>query len=146
MKKRYPLEPLLELAGWNITRVHEVDPCNGPEYRVRKERGVTERVADRLATAAGYHPSEIWPEWLDDSIEDVERPCHECEQRFVPIQPTQRFCRPQCRKNWNVRRYRKTTKGAARNRATARQYYHEHRDYCLARQHRYDAERREGAA
>lgn len=34
------------------------------KYRCRP-RGLTERVADRLATAAGLHPAEVWAHWFD---------------------------------------------------------------------------------
>jgi hypothetical protein len=29
--------------------------------------GLTERAADRLATAAGMHPSSLWPSWWADA-------------------------------------------------------------------------------
>jgi transcriptional regulator with XRE-family HTH domain len=35
------------------------------ELRYRR-RMLTERMADRLAVAAGYHPATVWPHWFDD--------------------------------------------------------------------------------
>lgn len=35
--------------------------------QLRHRRRISAAVADRLATAAGYHPAEVWPEWLEEA-------------------------------------------------------------------------------
>lgn len=27
--------------------------------------------ADRIAMSAGFHPANVWPEWIDDALEDA---------------------------------------------------------------------------
>lgn len=110
MTRRYPLGPLLELTGWTMTDVRDLAPCGGEEYRLRQERGVTERIADRLAVAAGLHPHVVWPEMADHAIADNQRACEECETRFLPKRSDQRFCSKECRwrkcsREWYRRRY-----------------------------------------
>lgn len=97
MTRRYPLGPLLELTGWTMTDVRDLAPCGGEEYRLRVEHGVTERIADRLAIAAGLHPHVVWPEMADHAIADNQRACEECETRFLPKRSDQRFCSKECR-------------------------------------------------
>src|SRR5690606_17390813 len=77
--------------------VCDVAPCGGEEYRLRVEHGVTERIADRLAVAAGLHPHVVWPEMADHAIADNQRACEECEKPFVPSRSDQRFCSSSCR-------------------------------------------------
>jgi len=43
----------------------------GTTHKQYCERGLTEEQADRLALRAGYHPAEVWREWL--AIE--QQPC-----------------------------------------------------------------------
>lgn len=94
---RYPLAPLLELTGWTMTQVRQVAPCGGGEYQRRLREGVTERIADRLAVAAGLHPHVVWPEMADHAIADNQRACEECETGFLPKRSDQRFCSKECR-------------------------------------------------
>jgi hypothetical protein len=35
-------------------------------FRYRRS-GLTHNAADKLAIAAGYHPANVWPEWLEAS-------------------------------------------------------------------------------
>lgn len=95
---RYPLAPLFELTGWTMTDVRDLAPCGGEEYRLRLERGVTERIADRLAVAAGLHPHVVWPEMADHAIEDAEQECADerCTATFVPTRKSHRYCSPRC--------------------------------------------------
>src|SRR5690606_17349748 len=74
-----------------------IAPCGGEEYRLRRTEGVTERIADRLAVAAGLHPHVVWPEMADHAIADNQRACEECEAPFLPKRSDQRFCSKECR-------------------------------------------------
>lgn len=97
MGDRYPLAPFFAASGWTMTQVREVSPCNGDEYRVRLTRGVTERLADRLAVAADLHPGEVWPDFLSD--EQVEfRAClaDDCDELFEVTQEHRRYCSSTC--------------------------------------------------
>lgn len=98
MTRRYPLEPLLALTGWTMTDVRDIAPCGGEEYRLRVEHGVTERIADRVAVAAGLHPHVVWPEMADHALEDASRPCADerCTTTFVPTRKSHRYCSPAC--------------------------------------------------
>lgn len=90
--RRWPLQPFLDATGWSMTRIREVAPCNGVEYRRRRTEGVTEATADRLAIAAHLHPWEIWPE-----IEHLaEIPCAECNEGFVPFRKNHLHCSKRC--------------------------------------------------
>lgn len=81
-----------------MTQVCEMAPCGGDEYARRLEVGVTERIGDRLACAAGFHPHEVWPQMLDDAIADLpDKWCPECDCLFIPSRPSvQRFCSKRC--------------------------------------------------
>lgn len=140
--RRYPLEPFLALTGWSYVRIQQVAACNGTEWRIRKEHGVTEQIADRIACAAGWHPHEIWPEMLDHAIADLpDRVCDECHELFIPARPAiQRFCSRRCYRRWHSRatnrRRRATPEGAAANRERRRRYYAANAEYERARERR----------
>lgn len=112
--RRYPLEPFFKLTGFSLNRIREIAPCAGPEYQLRQSEGVTERIADRLASAAGFHPWEIWPEMANHVIEGMEKPCADerCANTFLPAKRNQMYCHPDCRQRARWRRV------AARKRAT----------------------------
>lgn len=63
----YPFEPLQRLIAAPTAQV-AADLLGVPRrrlYRLR-DQGLTVDQADRMAIAAGYHPAEVWPTWLDD--------------------------------------------------------------------------------
>lgn len=64
---RYPLEPLLELAGTRsqLAEAVHMDPRNLARLAAD---GLTDRMADRLACMVGLHPSMLWPTWFDDGL------------------------------------------------------------------------------
>ena len=102
---RYSLAPFFELTGWSMKRVTTVAPCNGVEYGIRLSDGVTDRIADRLAVAAGYHPHEIWPEL--EALAAVACAGSRCSERFVPLRKSHRFCSKECfQREWKRDRYR----------------------------------------
>lgn len=98
MTRRYPLAPLFELTGWSVSEIRRLAPCGGEEYRLRVEHGVTERIADRLAVAAGLHPHVVWPEMAAHALEDASQPCADerCTNTFVPVRKSHRYCSPRC--------------------------------------------------
>lgn len=69
--RRYPLDPLfaaMRMTPASACRSLNVSGSTMQEYR---GRGVTELVADRLATRAGFPTYSVWPEMLEHAIEDA---------------------------------------------------------------------------
>lgn len=128
-ERRYPLEPILRLTGWTHVRVQQIAPCNGTEWRLRRQEGVTERIADRLAVAAGLHPATVWDGWADDVVFDRACQAHGCDERFIPRTSQHTFCSPRCRRRAKARRYRSTEAGAENNRKWRRSWYEDCREY-----------------
>jgi len=111
------------------------------EYRTR---GVTEKVADRLAVKAGLNPYEVWPQMADDLIASLEVECirPDCTVRFVPTNPNHKACSERCRSRETQRRHRAQPHGAEAARASAATYYAENRSYVQGRSRRhYEANR-----
>lgn len=155
---RYSLDPFFALTGWTMTRVREVAPCGGDEWRRRRVDGVTELIADRLAVAAGLHPAEVWPEWMDFDdncvgYKDDDRPGHEdayrecarasCSEMFLPCRTIQRYCSPVCRKReenrrWQQRRYHRDEAFKGKLLARNKRWYEECHEYALGAQRRRD--------
>lgn len=51
---------------------------------------------DRMATAAGAHVYELWPELAAAAVEEVTRECETCGELFVLTRKTKRFCDSRC--------------------------------------------------
>ena len=84
---RYPIEPLMRLAGC-------YDGSHSPDKRLAemlgfedlramhhasdfyrlKRHGLTWERADQWACALGFHPCEVWPAWLDGEPTGLGRP------------------------------------------------------------------------
>src|SRR5678815_3411681 len=62
LRRRFSVEPLLRVAS--TSRLAQITDRRIYHYIARGD--VSELAADRFATALGYHPSEIWPEWFVD--------------------------------------------------------------------------------
>lgn len=149
MTRYYPIEPLLAATGLTLNgfiRLH-MPSVNGTYYRRARDLGLTADQADRWACAAGLHPFEVWPEMIDDQIEDQYRECDadDCSTRFVG-DGRRRFCSGTCRRRMKARRYRATEAGAEVNRRIRRAYYAENREYENARWRRWNAQRQGDAA
>lgn len=140
--RRYDLQRFINLTRWTWTQVQEVAPCNGEEWKKRREFGVTEQAADRIACAAGWHPHEVWPEMLADAIADLpDKDCDECGETFIPNRPSfQRFCSKRCYRRHHGRnsmqRRRADPVEAEKNRERRRAYYAENAEYERARERR----------
>lgn len=98
IQRRWPLEPFYAVTGWTLSQVCDEARCGGGERRRRRDEGVTERIADRIACAAGFHPWLIWPDMGDVAIADAGRVCADerCGAVFTPV-GHQRYCTPLCR-------------------------------------------------
>lgn len=141
---RYPLEPLANTMGLSLHQTCKQLGLSGSTEKEYRARGVTERVADRLAVKAGFSPYDIWPEMIDHIISAAEQPCawHGCQTPFLPSTPQQKYCTGNCRRAASQhRRYRDDPDYRARRVAARAAYYAENRDYELARQRRYDRAR-----
>lgn len=123
---RYPLGPLAALVHLSPWTTLERAGITGSHAQDFIRRGMSARVADRVAVRHGFLPYEVWPEILDAAIADLERSCAAvgCDRAFVPA-PNQRFCSPSCRQRMKMRRYRSDPVRAERHRQERRRYYHE---------------------
>lgn len=141
--RRYPLAPLLALMGEpSADKVCKSLGISGSTQKDYRTRGVTERVADRLAARLGLVAYEVWPEMLDHAIEDASKPCAHCGDLFIPARSTSTCCSRGCSLAAAQKRYRTSPKGRETHRLTRRRQYAEYGDYERARQRRYDLARR----
>lgn len=123
---RYPLQPLLDMAGMTLNELRQVCPMNGPVYHNARTLGLTEAQADRWACKVGLVPWLIWPDWLDDALVECAEPS--CDVRFVPSRKTNIYCSRACMcrtKNREAQRRRYQTDPAFREakKAANRGYY-----------------------
>lgn len=134
VERRWPLAPFFEVTGWTMADIREVAPCGGDEWKRRHTEGVTERIADRIATAAGHHPWTIWPDMDQAAAETVSVVCQGCYVAFVPEHPLRTYCTPECRQRARWRRRAATVRARdpERERARKRRWAQESGDY-LAR-------------
>lgn len=137
-KHRYSLDHFMALTGWTLSQVQDVAPCNGTEWRTRKQEGVTEFVADRIACAAGLHPHEVWPEMLDHALEAAAKACaaDDCSDDFVPTDARQRFCSKRCKSRAWQQRQRRDAAYRKREAERRRGYYAESAEYERRREQR----------
>lgn len=70
--RRYPWAPLAAAMGLSEASAARALGVTGSTEQEYRRRGVTDRVAERLAGLAGLHPSEVWPELIDDRLADLE--------------------------------------------------------------------------
>ena len=101
----YPLEPLAEALGIERSALARRLGISGSTWKQYRDQGVTEKVADRLAVRAGLHPSEVWPEIVDEWISASSGVCPECGESFVKTRSSHRFCSDSCRRRPAQRRY-----------------------------------------
>lgn len=80
-----------------------------------RKRGMSERNADRCATALGLHPHQLWPEMLAVGAAEVMRECAnpECYEDFIVTRSDKRYCSVLCGKRNPEARARKA-EGARR--------------------------------
>lgn len=128
--KRYPLQPLLDALAMSSAQLNTQVRMNRDSYRVVRDRGLTESMADRLCIRFGLHPLLVWPDWLDAA--SVLCADEECSERFVASRRGQRFCwTPDCKRRRQARmererrrlRYATDPEYAEKRRAERRAYY-----------------------
>lgn len=127
MTRRYDIEPLAAAMGLSLNAACVRLGVTGSRQKDYRTRGVTERVADRLATEAGFHPANIWPDWGQPL-------CDECASPFLPALKARRdvrFCSKRCNKRFHYRK-RYAEEIGERERARARGYYAENSEYVRA--------------
>ncbi|HEV2928408.1 MAG TPA: CGNR zinc finger domain-containing protein [Propionibacteriaceae bacterium] len=146
---RYPLQPLLDRIGGSATSAARKLGISGSTEQDYKRRGVTERVADRLAARAGLVAYEVWPEILDHAIAAEMRTCAlaDCTEAFVPSRSTSRYCSKLCgdrarRRAYQARKAATDPEWVERRRQQRRDYYLECGEYERAQQRRRDAAKR----
>lgn len=109
--KRYPLAPLAEAMHLTPYQACERLGATGRVGKAYRDRGVSEVVADRLATKAGLSAYEVWPELRDDVIASVVCAAEGCDETFDPTNPRRIYCSNLCRDRrhkarWARERYR----------------------------------------
>lgn len=97
---RYRLQELAKLAGLSKSQMQQTISVGGRDWSTYWNDGVSWKVADRAANRCGFHPAEVWPEWVEEALEALSRHCSECGRRFVPAQSNHRFCTAPCRERW----------------------------------------------
>lgn len=63
--RRWPIQPLYEALDVEPYEAWVTWRISGATARKYEAQGLTDDQADRLATRAGLHPYEVWPEMLD---------------------------------------------------------------------------------
>ena len=145
VKKRYPLAPLAEALGLpNTSMLARHLGLSGTTWKEYRDQGVSEKVADRLACRAGFHPSEVWPDIVDEWIESSSAVCPECGDQFVPVRAGHRYCTPACRSRAaNRRAYQNDPVAREKKLETKRRWYVECHAYALESERRRYRENRE---
>lgn len=119
LTERYPFG--LVLSRWPTdaaaARALGVQPRTVRDW---KTRGVPVDRADGVASAAGFHPFELWPELADRAAEMALRACDgpSCDEVFVLSDRRKRFCSPRCKQA--ARRARPQTRERINAQARAR--------------------------
>lgn len=93
---RYPIQPLFDLIGGSFDSTRRQLGISGSQANAYKLHGLIEETAERLAVRAGFHPFSVWPEMVDDVIDECTgRPRVAVIQAFVvcvecgrPLTPT----------------------------------------------------------
>lgn len=116
MRKRYPVEPLVAFARIPLDDMLRRLSCSGSVWLDAKERGITAERADHWAVKLGIHAANIWPELLDDQIQETSRMCaaNDCMETFLPADPERRkrlYCSRRCMSRMGKRRQRADPEG-----------------------------------
>lgn len=66
LPRPFPLEPLEDLLrAESLADVADQLRTTVRNVQRLRQDGLTHRLADRYACAAGWHPGLVWPEWLE---------------------------------------------------------------------------------
>lgn len=130
-ERRYSITPLVEAMhlapGACMARALNV---SGTRLASFVEFGIDEKTADRLAARSGFVAWQVWPEMLDEAIDDLTVECEAdgCPTTFVPPalkwgQKRRRYCSRNCQLRHNKRlRYQSRPEVAERQREAVRRY------------------------
>lgn len=142
MTRRYPWAPLAAAMGMASSSAAHLLGVGGSTWTDYRERGLTPRVADRLAVKAGFHPSEVWPSWAQDAEEDrlaADEAARERKRARDRRYQQRRRQDPAARaRNVDYLRGYRATYASQLNAERNRRYW-ANRAAELERQHRYDA-------
>lgn len=130
----YPFSALLDKLG-NPT----VGPgsrtlgISGAAFNRYRERGLDADQADRLAVSAGFHPTEVWPDWCDGVEYVPDAFCPECGEGFDRGRKDQVYCTRTCKerrfsRERQRRLYATDDEFRARKVEAVRRYYAEVRE------------------
>lgn len=122
VKVRYPIEPLAAAMGCSLNQMFEQLGVSGSTRKGYRELGVSELVADRLATRAGLVTYLVWPEIADDIADEIRAARNAVEAQRARV------------------RYHRDPEWAALKRKKTRLYYLESRDAILRQRRRQYAE------
>lgn len=146
--KRYPVQALADMLDVEVGALTRILNVSGSTWKQYRDEGVSERVADRLATKVGLVTYRVWPEMVDDIIADESVECAEptCDDTFIPRWSRHAYCSPTCRRRAAKRRERQSADGAMKNRERRRRHYQENGEYERARQRAYERQLRASKA
>ncbi len=119
--KLYPFQDVCDLAGRSPAEVGRILGLSGATVSKYTTMGMREAVADRVACGLGLHPATVWPDWLEDQIEDVTM-------------------KGRAKKAAQMRKRRRSKAVRAADRERARRHYYETLDYSRAVKRRYKRE------
>ena len=68
----YDFDALAARMGLSANAAGERLGVRGTTLQEYRARGLTEQVADRLATAAGLHPAQVWSSWVADGLSPLD--------------------------------------------------------------------------
>lgn len=125
--KRYPVEPLVAFSGLGLDEFRRRLSISGTTWVDVRENGVSPDRADRWAVKLGVDAYVVWPEMLDDVIQEASRECAapDCTETFVPAFPERRkrlYCSRRCKSRISKRRSRSTPEGRAKANAAREAY------------------------
>lgn len=116
--RRYRLQPLAQMAGMTDREALLALKVSGTTYQKYRDEGLSRDVADRMAERLGFHPYEVWPDMVEDDLEDLAdlppegQQCAAwgCPEWFIPSRVggskrwPPRFCSTRCRNRDKRRR------------------------------------------
>jgi hypothetical protein len=69
--RRWPLRPLVERTGMTSRQLAEAHGITADHVGRLARNGLTDVQADRWATAAGFHPAQVWGwDWITAALPD----------------------------------------------------------------------------
>lgn len=113
---RYPFDPIdVHRGDTEISVLADKIGVAHSTIQKWRDRGMEEHNADRVATALGLHPWQLWPEMLAVATAPVMRECEhpDCFEEFILTRSDKRFCSARCRERAPERAARHRERSAA---------------------------------